>query len=157
MKLKIRLKGGPGSGHHGHSGRPGKVGGSSTGKGVISSSNIKTRFNIGGDEDTFEITYGDARATGYYRNADFPGKASLTTRGELFFVTAGDVKRQGIGTKLARYALNLMKSKGAKTVNMSSTTVAGSALITKLIREGYISKAINTSKTGKAEYTIHTN
>jgi hypothetical protein len=27
-KLKVKLKGGPGSGHHGHAGRPGKVGGS---------------------------------------------------------------------------------------------------------------------------------
>ena len=33
MKLTIRLKGGPGSGHHGHAGRPGKVGGSLPGKG----------------------------------------------------------------------------------------------------------------------------
>lgn len=31
MKATFRLKGGPGSGHHGHSGRPGKVGGSSGG------------------------------------------------------------------------------------------------------------------------------
>jgi hypothetical protein len=34
MKLVVRLKGGKGSGHHGHSGRPGKVGGSVAGKGV---------------------------------------------------------------------------------------------------------------------------
>jgi hypothetical protein len=31
--LRIALKGGPGSGHHGHAGRPGKRGGSSPGKG----------------------------------------------------------------------------------------------------------------------------
>ena len=31
-KITIRLKGGPGSGHYGHTGRPGKVGGSSPGK-----------------------------------------------------------------------------------------------------------------------------
>lgn len=33
MKLRVRIKGGPGSGHHGHRGRPGKVGGSLPGKG----------------------------------------------------------------------------------------------------------------------------
>ena len=33
MKLTLRLKGGPGSGHHGHSGRPGKRGGSLPGAG----------------------------------------------------------------------------------------------------------------------------
>lgn len=33
MTLKILLKGGPGSGHHGHAGRPGSVGGSSEGTG----------------------------------------------------------------------------------------------------------------------------
>jgi hypothetical protein len=33
IDLKLVLKGGPGSGHHGHGGRPGKRGGSSPGKG----------------------------------------------------------------------------------------------------------------------------
>lgn len=33
MRLTVRLKGGPGSGHRGHSGRPGKRGGSSPGRG----------------------------------------------------------------------------------------------------------------------------
>lgn len=35
MKLTIRLKGGPGSGHKGHAGRPGKHGGSLPGKGGV--------------------------------------------------------------------------------------------------------------------------
>jgi hypothetical protein len=33
ITVNVKLKGGPGSGHHGHSGRPGKVGGSQPGKG----------------------------------------------------------------------------------------------------------------------------
>lgn len=36
MKVMIRFKGGPGSGHFGHSGRPGQVGGSSTSRYSIS-------------------------------------------------------------------------------------------------------------------------
>lgn len=34
MKLQVRFKGGKGSGHHGHIGRPGKVGGSQSGSGI---------------------------------------------------------------------------------------------------------------------------
>jgi hypothetical protein len=34
MKLKVRFKGGTGSGHHGHAGRPGLVGGSQPGEGI---------------------------------------------------------------------------------------------------------------------------
>lgn len=36
VAITVRIKGGPGSGHHGHRGRPGKVGGSLPGKGVLS-------------------------------------------------------------------------------------------------------------------------
>lgn len=43
MKGVLRTKGGPGSGHFGHSGRPGKVGGSVPGKGV----HISNRHAIG--------------------------------------------------------------------------------------------------------------
>ena len=44
MKCKIRLKGGAGSGNHGHSGRPGKIGGSSEGGGTRS---IKLEYSNG--------------------------------------------------------------------------------------------------------------
>ncbi|MBC8461475.1 MAG: hypothetical protein H8D67_26165 [Deltaproteobacteria bacterium] len=36
---KYHQKGGPGSGHHGHAGRPGKVGGSAAGGGPVFASN----------------------------------------------------------------------------------------------------------------------
>ncbi len=53
MKLKVRatLKGGPGSGHFGHAGRPGKVGGSASGDGsaVESDRFVYTQYlNFGG-------------------------------------------------------------------------------------------------------------
>lgn len=40
----IKIKGGPGSGHHGHAGRPGKRGGSLPGKGGGSGSDIEHSF-----------------------------------------------------------------------------------------------------------------
>ena len=51
-KLKITLKGGPGSGNFGHSGRPGKVGGSASGKG-------KGGKGEGGGEYTVEQSWLD--------------------------------------------------------------------------------------------------
>lgn len=46
MKLKFRVeeKGGPGSGHRGHSGRPGKIGGSSPGIGTGGVVGDKVRY-----------------------------------------------------------------------------------------------------------------
>lgn len=51
MKLKLVLKGGPGSGHRGHSGRIGKVGGSSPG-GVRGDASIRGVIIKGSDERT---------------------------------------------------------------------------------------------------------
>jgi hypothetical protein len=61
MTNKIRLKfvekkGGAGSGHHGHAGRPGKVGGSSSGKGVGS---VGEFSNMTEDEMIKNVGQGD--------------------------------------------------------------------------------------------------
>ena len=45
-QIVIRLKGGPGSGHRGHAGRPGLVGGSAPGVGVISGRGTKVALAI---------------------------------------------------------------------------------------------------------------
>jgi len=47
MKLIVKLKGGPGSGHYGHRGRPGKKGGSAPGIGVGS---MHSRLDIKAEE-----------------------------------------------------------------------------------------------------------
>jgi hypothetical protein len=44
MKIMLHLKGGPGSGHHGHGGRPGQRGGSTPGKGGIAHRSTKSVF-----------------------------------------------------------------------------------------------------------------
>lgn len=63
MKLKLVHKGGPGSGHHGHKGRPGKRGGSLPGKGRrgggVFSDNLVG--NVLQDDDHVESSEGRAR------------------------------------------------------------------------------------------------
>jgi hypothetical protein len=168
QERKTKKKGGPGSGHRGHAGRPGKRGGSLPGKvgggepGVpdtprvpdeFKTAGAKVRFRLGGDSDTFEIRSGSARATGYWRNADFPGEYGKLNRGEIFYITAGERKRRGIGTSLARDALNLLRLNGMQTVNMATTTKEGQYLVDKLVREGDI-ELIRDSNVNKAEYRI---
>lgn len=55
MKVILRLKGGKGSGHHGHSGRPGKHGGSLPGKGggVVT----LTREDFIGDDENISTSF----------------------------------------------------------------------------------------------------
>jgi len=163
-----KRKGGPGSGHHGHAGRPGKRGGSLPGKGGVGEASVpdtprvptnlttagaRIRFGLGGDSDTFEIRSGSARATGYWRNADFPGEYGKLNRGEIFYITAGERKRRGIGTSLARDSLALLRLNGMQTVNMATTTKEGRFLVDKLVREGDI-ELIRDSQTNKSEYRI---
>ena len=115
-----------------------------------------TSFGYGGMEEGFKIQDpSGATAIGYTSNADFPNYRSSPTRGELFFVTVPEEhRRKGIGLSLSIQAIQLMKSKGCKTVNMSPTSVGGSAIINALKQKGLISDPIRTSPTGKKEYQI---
>lgn len=113
----------------------------------------RIRFGLGGDQDNFEIQGPDgSRGSGYWRNVDFPGEYSRQDRGEVFFITAGSRKRQGIGTGIARDMLSTMRENGTRTVNFFPTTPEGKALVEKLVREGDI-ELIRTSPT-KSEYKI---
>ena len=116
---------------------------------------LNVEWDVGGPgTDTFRIRgEGGGEVLGYVRNADFPGEYGSPTRGELFFVEAGDVKRQGRGTALARDALDLMIEQGAETVNVFPTTDAGRSLVARLEREGDIS-FIREAPSGKVEYRI---
>ena len=121
--------------------------------GEFKTAGARVRFGLGGDSDTFEIRSGSARATGYWRNADFPGEYGKLNRGEIFYITAGERKRRGIGTNLARDALSLLRLNGMQTVNMATTTKEGQFLVDKLVREGDI-ELIRESNVNKAEYRI---
>lgn len=57
MKFTIRLKGGKGSGHHGHAGRPGKLGGSVAGHGGVSGGVGSTRTLFSSDK--YRVTVKD--------------------------------------------------------------------------------------------------
>lgn len=155
-------RGGPGSGHHGHRGRVGEIGGSEPGRGVAGpareplrtpGAHITTGFaNI--REGFLISTPEGASAKGYLFNADFPNQRSKPTRGELFYIEVPErLRRRGIGTSLALDALRQMLANGATTVNMDVTTNEGLALIESLIRNGYIEGPIQESDT-KAEYNI---
>lgn len=71
-KLARRLKGGPGSGHHGHGGRPGKRGGSSPGRGIpLNSPQMKQQISKAAqkvideweqDEEGFDPEFGGGGA-----------------------------------------------------------------------------------------------
>lgn len=60
MKLTIRLKGGPGSGHHGHKGIPGHRGGSLPREGSAASSSSKSNIDIGRDGIGGKFYYGNS-------------------------------------------------------------------------------------------------
>ena len=170
----FQIMGDKGSGHRGHKGRLGKRGGSLPGKvqepvslfgrkkepikipgDTLRTSGARIRMGVGGQREAFEImTIQGARASGYLRNADFPGEYGKATRGELVYVTAGIKHRRGIGTSLALDSFRAMRTQGAKTVNISVTTEEGRALVRSLIRKGYISKPIQTSSSGKSEHTL---
>lgn len=62
MKLTVRLKGGPGSGHYGHRGRPGKKGGSVAGIGVGS---MYSRLDIKAEEQRAQRELAEAGKGAY--------------------------------------------------------------------------------------------
>jgi hypothetical protein len=145
------LRGGPGSGHHGHAGRPGEVGGSAP-----STKGATVQTGYGGMKEGFQIsTPGGAHTEGYLYGADFPGQAGKPTRGELFYVEVPEgERRKGLGTSLAIDALRQMKEAGAETVNLDPTTESGGALIQSLLDKGVIEGPLQESEKGKGEYAI---
>lgn len=96
-----------------------------------------------------------AEVNGYTHNADFPGKKSDEKRGELFITTVPKhLRRQGLGSSLAKDALGLMKHHGAERVGISTTSDEGRAMVSSLLRDGHIHGPLSTSQTGKSEYGI---
>ena len=116
----------------------------------------KVNVGVAGMDNAFEIVTDDgSRISGYLNNHDFPGQPDSPTRGELFYAEVPEFgRRQGMGTKLALDALDIMANEGAETVNMSPTSDEGRALVASLKRQGAISGPIRTSESGKAEYRI---
>ena len=154
---QLLQKGGPGSGHFGHAGRPDKVGGSVPSEG----SSIRTlgaQFieGFGGMREGFQIrTHEGSRASGYLYNADFPGESSDPKMGELFYVEVPpDSRRRGIGISLALDALHMMTSYGSERVVMDAVTPEGESLINALIRNGYIKGPVADTGAGKKKYEI---
>lgn len=88
MKVTVRLKGGTGSGHHGHGGRIGKRGGSTSGLGV-GSSTFKPRKTKGKNINTVA---GWLQDKGYALGA---GSTDLKTMTTSYMVTdpEGNVKK----------------------------------------------------------------
>ena len=87
--------------------------------------------------------------------ADFPGERSSPTRGELYFGEVPEEHRgKGLGTAMVGEALDVMVRHGATTVVTSPTSQSGAGLINKAIKNGWISKPIRTSETGKTEHNI---
>lgn len=119
-------------------------------------SKFSTQLGYGGIPEGFKIeSPAGTTAIGYVSNADFPNDSSSPTRGELFLVNVQEgQRRRGEGMSISIQALRLMKEHGCSTVNMSAISKGGAAIVDRLIREGYISKAIRTSETGKSEYRI---
>ena len=86
---------------------------------------------------------------------DFPGEYNKKTRGEIWYIEVPEsLRKKGVGLKLCEKAISFMKSKGMKTVNMSPTSKEGRALIISLIHNGYVSKPIKQSQSGKMEFKI---
>lgn len=75
MIFTVRLKGGKGSGHIGHTGRPGQVGGSLPGVGTITLSRNTTDAELANMVDDFL----DARELG----VSYPAKLALSETGEI--------------------------------------------------------------------------
>jgi hypothetical protein len=114
----------------------------------------KVQFIRDANDNSFTIKASQgAEVMAIWRNAYFNGNKS-PTRGELFFVEAGERRRQGIGTSLARDALEVMKRNGTETVIMYKATEEGGYLIQKLLREGDVEFLSEASFGGKAEYRI---
>ena len=86
MKIKLRYKGGKGSGFEGHAGRPGKVGGSSSGG---SFPDILKKFTKGGSDVVIQQYRGDmpskpligGREQGYVPPRDFTDYREAYARG----------------------------------------------------------------------------
>lgn len=114
-KLARKLKGGPGSGHHGHGGRKGKRGGSAPGKGGGSNAQIlywddEMAYDLEGDP------YDIAKDSGIYVSSDkdirfvavdnsdnivaaaFVGSDSNEYTSDI--VVSRNARKQGLGTKL---------------------------------------------------------
>jgi len=87
--------------------------------------------------------------------ADFPGKPSDPTRGELYFASVPeDARRKGLGMKMIKRGLRHLEENGAETVVLSPTSKEGRGLVKKLIRENLIGSKTATSATGKTEYKL---
>jgi hypothetical protein len=119
-------------------------------------SDVGVEFGYGGTPEGFKIeSPSGVTAIGYAGNADFPYDSGSPTRGELFLVNVPVGQRgTGAGMSISIQALQLMKRNGCRTVNMHATSSGGVAIVNALIREGYISRAIRISDTGKSEYQI---
>jgi len=153
------LNGGPGSGNFGHAGRPGEVGGSrSDGSSPFQyelSEGASIQWGYAGDPNNFNIVYANgSRVTGII-STDFPNDKISETRGEIWYAEVPKgLQKKGIGFEIVQDALNILRSKGMRTVNLSSVSGGGRALIEKLVREKEIGKKLRESTTGKAEYIL---
>lgn len=91
LPLSLRLKGGPGSGHHGHAGRPGKRGGSAPSKGGSFADRLKNAREIRGmalkglEEDHAE----------YYDSLSTEEKDAITFYTGADYITMNTELRQG--------------------------------------------------------------
>lgn len=83
MKFTIRFKGGKGSGHHGHEGRPGMVGGSTSGRGGTSIGTLGTSIGSGGKLYNASEVVGDDVGGGYSvsKVAGTPGGYNISLSG----------------------------------------------------------------------------
>lgn len=121
---------------------------------ALLSSDFSTKLGIAGMSNTFEIKSKYGKATGYFKDSDFPNERSKEDRAEVFYVEVSPAyQKRGKGLDLMKEALKLVKSKGAKTVNMNGTTKAGRALIASAVRNNLL-KQLRTSETGKTEFKI---
>jgi 8-oxo-dGTP pyrophosphatase MutT (NUDIX family)/predicted GNAT family acetyltransferase len=118
--------------------------------------NASVELGYAGQHNCFIIKtpYG-ANVSGYVNGQDFPMMKSEETRGEIFYIEVPQSLRgSGIGKSLAKDAINLIKANGCKTVNISTTSQDGVNLVESLKRDGLIGQAINTSQSGKIEYSL---
>ena len=114
------------------------------------------QLNYAGQKNCFRISKEYGYITGYVKDQDFPNEKFKEDRGEIWYVEVfPEYKNEGKGKELFIEALDLIKSHGSKTVNISIVSEEGEKLVESILRDGYISGPIKTSETGKAEYTLN--
>jgi len=111
-------------------------------------------WGVAGSPENFEIRNGDAKVLGFIK-ADFTNDRTSPTRGEIFYTEVAEgSRRRGSGYAVTVEALEILRSKGMKTVNIFPTSEGGLALTEKLQREKQIGKLIRTGQSGKREYEL---